>query len=46
MRASFAPLYEAFAPQVQVRCDMSIVRGLAYYTGTVYETMFEEHTDW
>lgn len=34
-----------FAPGAQVIADMLIVRGLDYYTGTVFETMVPEHRE-
>jgi histidyl-tRNA synthetase len=33
-------------PASQIRVDLSIVRGLDYYTGTVYETFLDDHPDY
>lgn len=32
-------------PAANVQIDLSITRGLDYYTGTVYETFFDEHPE-
>jgi len=33
-------------PASQIQVDLSIVRGLDYYTGTVYETFLDEHPEY
>ncbi|HEY1813548.1 MAG TPA: histidine--tRNA ligase [Kofleriaceae bacterium] len=33
-------------PASQIKVDLSIVRGLDYYTGTVYETFLDDHPDY
>ena len=33
-------------PAAQLRVDLSIVRGLDYYTGTVYETFLDDHPEY
>jgi histidyl-tRNA synthetase len=33
-------------PEAQIKIDLSIVRGLDYYTGTVYETFLDDHPDY
>jgi histidyl-tRNA synthetase len=33
-------------PESFIQVDLSIVRGLDYYTGTVYETFLDEHPDY
>jgi histidyl-tRNA synthetase len=33
-------------PETSIKVDLSIVRGLDYYTGTVYETFLDEHPDY
>ncbi|HET9988884.1 MAG TPA: HisS family protein, partial [Kofleriaceae bacterium] len=32
-------------PEASIKVDLSIVRGLDYYTGTVYETFLDDHPD-
>lgn len=32
-------------PSANIQIDLSITRGLDYYTGTVYETFFDEHPE-
>jgi histidyl-tRNA synthetase len=33
-------------PEASIQVDLSIVRGLDYYTGTVYETFLDDHPDY
>ncbi|HEY1550874.1 MAG TPA: histidine--tRNA ligase [Kofleriaceae bacterium] len=33
-------------PESQIKINLSIVRGLDYYTGTVYETFLDDHPDY
>ncbi len=33
-------------PAAQIKVDLSIVRGLDYYTGTVYETFLDDHPEY
>jgi histidyl-tRNA synthetase len=45
LRTVIETLHELGVPEDAVQLDLSIARGLDYYTGTVYETILEAHPE-
>ena len=45
LRAVFETLAELGVPDERIALDLSVARGLEYYTGTVYETTLDDHPE-
>lgn len=45
LRVVFETLAELGVPDERVALDLSVARGLEYYTGTVYETTLDDHPE-
>ena len=45
LRAVFEALAELGIPDERIALDLSVARGLEYYTGTVYETTLDDHPE-
>ena len=46
LRAVYENTLALGVPAESIKVDLSIVRGLDYYTGTVYETFLDDHPDY